>query len=87
MVTRDAMCYVGPALKGYDVTSSIKAGTSVQLLGQSPITGWWVIRDPRYHDPCFIQSMYIQIDPSMDTSSLPVYKVPGTNTPHVSSTP
>lgn len=87
IVTRAALCYVGPALKGYDVTSSIKAGTSVQLLGRSPIAGWWVIRDPRYHDPCWIQSLYIQIDPSMDTAGLPVYNIPGTNTPGPSPTP
>lgn len=87
VVTRAALCYVGPATKGYDVTSSIKAGTSVELLGRSPIPGWWVIRDPRYHDPCWIQSGYIQIDPSMDTSGLPVYNIPGTNTPGPSPTP
>lgn len=87
VVTRAALCYVGPALKGYDVTSSIKAGTPVQLLGRSPVDGWWVIRDPRYHDPCFIQSIYLQIDPSMNTAGLPMYNLPATNTPGPSPTP
>jgi len=87
LVTQAVLCYVGPALKGYDVTSAIKAGTAVELLGRSPLDGWWVIRDPRYHDPCWIQSDYLQIDPAMNTSGLPVYNVPGTNTPGPSPTP
>jgi hypothetical protein len=82
IVTITAYCWSGPNTKtySYEVISSIPAGTRVQLLGQGIIQGWWIVRNPRYGDPCWIQSAYIQIDPGYDVSGLKVYPVPPTPT-------
>ncbi|MGA7193180.1 MAG: hypothetical protein WBW94_06065 [Anaerolineales bacterium] len=82
LVTTTAYCWSGPTstkLK-YEVISSIQAGTRVQLLGQGIVEGWWVIRDPRYGDPCWIQQQDVQLDPSYDLSTLQTFAVPSTPT-------
>lgn len=82
LVTTTAYCWSGPTnntLK-YEVVSSIQAGTRVQLLGRGIVDGWWIVRDPRYNDPCWIQQQYVQIDPSYDLFSLKTFAVPPTPT-------
>ncbi len=82
LVTTTAYCWSGPTstkLK-YEVISSIQAGTRVQLLGREIVDGWWVVRDPRYGDPCWIQQQDVQIDPSYDLSTLQTFAVPSTPT-------
>jgi hypothetical protein len=80
LVANSALCWLGPG-KAYDVSSSIGGGTRVDLLGRSPIDGWWVIRNPRYHDPCWIEAIYLQIDSNVNVLALPVYQIPPTSTP------
>ncbi len=80
LVASSAICYLGPG-KVYEVSSSISAGTRVDLLGRSTLDGWWIIRNPRYHDPCWIQAAYLQVDSNVDTSSLQIYLIPPTPTP------
>ena len=83
LVTTTAYCWSGPIstkLK-YEVVSSIQAGTRVQLLGKGIVDGWWIVRDPRYGDPCWIQQQYVQIDLSYDLSTLKIFAVPSTPTP------
>jgi hypothetical protein len=82
LVTTTAYCWSGPTgntLK-YELISSIQAGTRVQLLGRGIVDGWWVVRNPRYNDPCWIQGQYVQIDPSYDLSALKAFAVPATPT-------
>ncbi len=82
LVTTTAYCWSGPTDKTlkYEIISSIQAGTRVQLLGRGIVDGWWVIRDPRYNDPCWIQQQDVQIDLSYDLSTLKTFAVPSTPT-------
>ncbi|HUI88166.1 MAG TPA: hypothetical protein VLX61_05530 [Anaerolineales bacterium] len=82
LVTTTAYCWSGPTGKAlsYEIISSIQAGTRVQLLGKGIVDGWWIVRNPRYNDPCWIQQQYVQIDPSYDLSALKTYAVPPTPT-------
>jgi hypothetical protein len=80
LVANSALCWLGPG-KAYDVSSSIGGGTRVDLLGRSPIDGWWIIRNPRYHDPCWIEAIYLQIDTGVNVLALPIYQIPPTSTP------
>jgi hypothetical protein len=82
LVTETAYCWSGPTSKTltYELISSIQAGTRVQLLGRGIEDGWWVVRNPRYNDPCWIQQEYIQIDPGYDLSTLRTFAVPPTPT-------
>ena len=82
LVTTTAYCWSGPTDKTlkYELVSSIQAGTRVQLLGRGIVDGWWVVRNPRYNDPCWIQQQYVQIDLSYDLSTLKTFAVPSTPT-------
>jgi hypothetical protein len=82
LVTITAYCWSGPTDKTlkYELVSSIQAGTRVQLLGRGIVDGWWVVRNPRYNDPCWIQQQYVQIDLSYDLSTLKTFAVPSTPT-------
>ncbi len=79
-ISTSALCWLGPGNK-YEVSSSIPAGTRVTLLGTAEITGWWIIRNPRYHDTCWIPIGYLQVDLGVNVSALPVFAVPPTPTP------
>jgi hypothetical protein len=82
LVATTAYCWSGPTgttLK-YELVSSIPAGTRVQLLGKGIVDGWWIVRNPRYNDPCWIQQQYVQIDPAFDLSTLKTFAVPLTPT-------
>ncbi|HVN14195.1 MAG TPA: hypothetical protein VMT73_00520 [Anaerolineales bacterium] len=85
-VIKDALCWVGPG-NVYDVVSAIKTGTQVELLGQGSLAGWLVVRNPIYHDPCWIESSNVHIDPSFNIASLPIVYPPPTPTPTASKTP
>ena len=82
LVTTTAYCWSGPTgnkLK-YELISSIQAGTRVQLLGRGIVDGWWVVKNPRYNDPCWIQMQYVQIDLGYDLSTLKTFALPATPT-------
>ena len=83
LVTTTAYCWSGPTDKTlkYELISSIQAGTRIQLLGRGIVDGWWVVRNPRYNDPCWIQQEYVQIDLGYDLSTLKTFAVPATPTP------
>jgi len=83
LVTTTAYCWSGPTDKTlkFELISSIQAGTHVQLLGRGIVDGWWIVRNPRYNDPCWIQQEYVQIDPLYDLSTLKTFAVPPTPTP------
>ena len=83
LVTTTAYCWSGPADKTlkYELISSVQAGTRVQLLGKGIVDGWWIIRNPRYNDPCWIQQENVQVDPGYDLSTLKIFALPWTPTP------
>ena len=80
LVTHDALCWQGPG-NVYEVVSAIKTGTRVELMGRASIPGWFIVRNPIYRDPCWIQATNLQIDPSYDLSVLKIYNPPPTPGP------
>lgn len=78
-VISDALCWVGPGSQ-YEVVSAIRAGTQVELLGQGSVAGWLVVRNPIYHDPCWIEASRVQIDSGYDLSGLKIIYPPPTPT-------
>ncbi len=75
LVILDTLCWVGPGPM-YDVVSTIKSGTQVQLLGRGSIEGWWVVQNPKYSIPCWVPSSHIQIDPNYSLSGLEIFTPP-----------
>jgi uncharacterized protein YgiM (DUF1202 family) len=86
VVIHDALCWVGPG-NIYEVVSSVKTGTTVQLIGVGSISGWYIINNPIYHDPCWIAAANLQIDPAYNLSGLRIYNPPSTPTPTSTDTP
>ena len=86
VVIRDALCWVGPG-DVYEVVSAVKTGTQVQLLGRGSLSGWYIINNPIYHDPCWIQANNLQIDPGYNISGLPIINPPPSPTPTTTNTP
>ncbi len=86
LVTTDALCWVGPGNQ-FEVVSAIRNGTRVDLLGRGTIAGWYIVRNPIYHDPCWILATALQIDPSVNIAGLPYFSPPPTPTPTPTQTP
>jgi hypothetical protein len=86
LVLHTTLCWVGPGAQ-YDVVSALKEGERVELLGQGSIAGWWIVRNPIYHDPCWVQSQDLQIEPGYNISGLQTFYPPPTPTFTPSSTP
>ena len=71
-----AGCYFGPG-PTYTLESNISKGKGVQLLGVGSVAGWYIIRNPYFHRPCWISVNDLKIFPGTDISTLPVM-TPGT---------
>jgi hypothetical protein len=79
-VNHDALCWLGPG-PGFVVSSAIRAGTRVIFLGSTTLSGWWVISNPIYHDPCWIYQQDLTIDPGVNPAVMKVFTPPPTFTP------
>ncbi len=79
LVIKDSLCWQGPG-PVYEVTSAVKTGTRVELLGRGSVGSWWIIRNPIYHDPCWVQADVLQIEAGYDLSGLKVFNPPPTPT-------
>lgn len=86
LVLRTTLCWVGPGAQ-YEVVSALKEGERVELLGQGSIPDWWIVLNPIYRDPCWVQAKDLQIEPGYDTSGLQTYYPPPTPTFTPSLTP
>jgi uncharacterized protein YgiM (DUF1202 family) len=86
VVIHDALCSQGPG-NNYEVVSSVKTGTVVEIIGRGSIAGWFIITNPIYHDPCWIASVNLQIDPGFNVAGLRVYNPPSSPTPKPTRTP
>jgi uncharacterized protein YgiM (DUF1202 family) len=86
LVLRTTLCWVGPGTQ-YEVVSALKEGERVELLGQGSIPDWWIVRNPIYRDPCWVQAKDLQIEPGYDVSGLQIYYPPPTPTLTPSLTP
>ena len=80
LVLKATLCWEGPGT-AYEVVSSLKKDERVELLGRGSVTGWWVVNNPTYHDPCWMQESDLQIEPGTDLSGLKVFNPPSTPTP------
>lgn len=85
-VINDTLCWRGPG-PTYEVISAVTKGTAVDMLGRGSIAGWYIIRNPIYGDPCWLQSSDLQIPAGYDVTALPLFNPPFTATPTASVTP
>jgi hypothetical protein len=79
LVLETILCWTGPGAQ-FDVVSALKKGERVVLIGRATISGWWIVDNPIYHDPCWAQAAYLQIEPGYNTLNLPFYTPPPTPT-------
>lgn len=86
LVLETILCWKGPGAQ-YEVVSALKKDERVELIGQGSLAGWWIVNNPIYHDPCWAQAEYIQLEPGYNTSGLPIYTPPPSPTPTPSNTP
>lgn len=71
LVLNFAGCYFGPG-PTYTLESNISKGKRVELLGVGSEPGWYIIRNPYFHRPCWIAATDLSIDPGINTAALPV---------------
>jgi hypothetical protein len=71
IVITHAPCWFGPG-SYYPLESYISQNKKVELLGVGSIPGWYVIRNPYFYQPCWIQASDLQIDPRLDLSVFPI---------------
>lgn len=86
LVLETILCWQGPGTQ-YEVVSALKKGERVELIGQGSIAGWWIVNNPIYHDPCWAQAEYLQLEPGYNPYILPIYTPPPTPTPTPTNTP
>lgn len=67
-----AACWLGGPGLPNALDSNINKGKAVDLLGQGNVTGWYVIRNPYFHRPCWILATDLKIFPGTDLSTYPV---------------
>jgi hypothetical protein len=71
VVTTFAACWKGPGPQ-YTLISNISEKKYVEILGAGNVPGWVVIRNPYFHNPCWIETIYLRIDPNLKIENLPV---------------
>jgi hypothetical protein len=70
-IIRFTGCWFGPG-PTYVLESNISANKRVDLLGVGSEPGWYIIRNPYFHKPCWVKAEDLQIDPGTDLSQYPV---------------
>lgn len=86
LVLNATLCWVGPGPQ-YEVVSALKQGERVPLLGKGSIPDWWIVRNPIYRDPCWVQAKDMQVDPGVNVAVLQIYYPPPTPTSTPTETP
>jgi hypothetical protein len=66
-----AGCWFGPGPE-YTLESNIDKGKGVELLGIGSVPGWYVVRNPYFHRPCWIAAADLKIYDGTDLSKYPV---------------
>lgn len=64
-------CWTGPG-DTYTLISNIDPKKYVDVIGIGTEPGWYVIRNPYFHNPCWVEIAHLKIDPNMDFSVFPV---------------
>jgi hypothetical protein len=67
-----AACYLGGPGAPWQLDSNISKGKGVELLGVGNTPGWYIIRNPYFHRPCWIEAANIKIFPTTDLTTYPV---------------
>ena len=75
VIVNSTLCRVDPGDK-YEVVSSLSKGQFVNVIGRGNTSGWIIIKNPIYTDPCWVQAFDIKRDPSVDINSLQVFYPP-----------
>jgi len=70
--TEFTACWKGGPGPKYTLSSNIDPKKYVDVIGIGSEPGWYVIRNPYFHDPCWIEIAHLKIDPAMDFSVFPV---------------
>jgi hypothetical protein len=73
-------CWLGGPGGTWPLDSHLNHGKGVQLLGVGSVPGWYIIRNPYFHRPCWISEKDLKVFPGTNISTLPVM-TPGT--PHM----
>jgi hypothetical protein len=71
IVTEFTGCWQGPGPK-YTLISNIDIRKYVDVIGIGSEPGWYVIRNPYFHNPCWIEIAHLKVGPNMDFSAFPV---------------
>jgi hypothetical protein len=71
LVTAATSCWYGPGPQ-YAMISHLSANRYVELLGTGSVPGWYIIVNPYYRTPCWVEAIYLKLDPRVDTSKYPV---------------
>ena len=71
ITTTFAGCYFGPG-PTFTLESNIKQGKRVELIGMGSEPGWYIIRNPYFHRPCWIAFADLKLDAGVNTVDLPV---------------
>jgi hypothetical protein len=66
-----AGCWFGPG-PSFTLESNISKGKRVEVLGLGSVPGWYVIRNPYFHRPCWMEATNLHFDPGANTSNFPV---------------
>lgn len=79
VVINDTLCWLGPGPR-FETISAIFRGTLIKLLGRSAAPGWYIVLNPVYQDPCWVQASDVQVEAGIDVNALPIYADPATPT-------
>jgi hypothetical protein len=71
LTTEFTGCWTGPG-EQYTLISNIDPKKRVEVIGIGSEPGWYVIRNPYFHNPCWIEIAHLKVDPNMDFSVFPV---------------
>ena len=71
LILNTAGCYFGPG-PTYTLESNISKGKRVELLGVGSVSGWYIIRNPYFHRPCWIEAVNLKIYEGINVAELTV---------------
>lgn len=64
-------CWTGPG-PTYTLISNISEKKALNVLGIGADPGWLIVRNPYFHNPCWVEIAHLRIDPNMDFTAFPV---------------
>jgi hypothetical protein len=71
VVTEFTGCWTGPG-DTYTLISNIDPKKHVDIIGIGNTPGWYIIRNPYFHNPCWIEIAHLRVDPNTNFSVFPI---------------